>query len=1047
MALLKCAIHFFLQTTNGGPYLMDDLIFRSFNEATHVAIPTVVGLEADGKEFCIGSKAKEVAGLGRPVVQDFKRHIGDTDAMFTGSRSEALWPIRPGVPGRQGSLSTEEATQVFFEGLIQKTGPMPKQLVIGTPASTDDDWQKNYKSHVSKVLTGMGFADPKFFPEPFAVFQYYRHCEKSIPDVDHAQTIVVIDIGGGTFDCCGIQTTTRGNLARKGSTAIPLGIKSTQFAGKDIDRRLFEVALRKIKDPLLKKESQSARLQAHPLALFEVEQMKIELSNLLHHQNKTLSEDCSEVSVSKVIARGIYHPDLALSLDITGEDLKTVILNVWKDYWGPTLLSTLSDIKYRGGRVAIDTIDKVILAGGSSHLAFVQQLVAKTLAGQILFNPADIVVGQHFDKAVAYGLAIEAREQRNTSLRTHDSIGPCIFNPLYLYVANERTSALLAPTIRLKTDFTERSDGALLAGPMQVPDFSLDFEITLPFKPAKYFVYKFFDSSCLDHANNVIPLNLEDDVVRVPTNCPSRCSLTLYFGEDGVVRPQFLFGDNPIPVRDFFFGGLQIAREVESYAGVDFGTSNSYVVNLWSESVSRDVDYPFFAISESAGNQLRLLEARIKKYQTDNLLTPSTVKALAQKQRTSFIFNSIKIEGSGLTKGETELALSGTIPIATKELREPINVANGYDFIMENASSYRQSPELFLRELNKIVLLGISDNAGKYRVDSVKLAGMDFEPPPAIAVGPYMERLGNELRDGPGAKSAIHFAAEAHAKLTAIHPFEDGNGRAARLLANAILVEAGLYPITVEFADKERYLDCLKASNVKDLSPMCALFSELMEELLDDLDPATTATTADMPALPQEVVSVSASQRLAETVRRKVAALHIEREARYRAWSAAYDSFREELLAAASAFNETNRLSPFSIKVTMFDTLPLEKYEGIIRGARTPKTWLTGCEFKGEAKRESFMFFFQGMSHHLVTTARRDRVVLAPKDVSLAISRWADGVFRRLLDEPMALREIAYADGQFVFLLAPAPGKWQVTISPMSEMINAFFADVLEAFF
>ncbi len=1026
---------------------MDDLVFRSFNDATNSAIPSVVGLDANGKNFCIGSEAKKVAGLGRPVVQDFKRHIGDTAAMFIGSRSEALWPVRPGVPGRQGSLSTEEATRIFFEGLIERIGPLPQQLVIGIPASTDEDWQRNYKSNLSKVLTGLGFADPKYFPEPFAVFQYYRHCERSIPDVDHAQTIIVIDIGGGSFDCCAIQTTTRGNLARKGSTAIPLGIKSVAFAGKDIDRRLFEVAVLKIKDPVLKKESQSGRLKTHPLPLFEIEQMKIELSDLLQDRNKNLSDDCSDISISRTVAKGMYHPDIALSLQITGEELKAIVLSAWKDYWGPTLVSTLSDTKYRGGRVAIDTIDKVILAGGSSHLAFIQQLVAKTLAGQVLFNPEDIIVGEHFDKAVAYGLAVEAREQRNTALRTHDSIGPCIFNPLYLYVANERTSPLLAPLVRQKNGSTTHNDGALLAGPMQIADFTMDFEIVLPFKPAKYFVYKFFDTPCLNHDGSAVPLNLEDNVVRVPPNCPSRCSLSLSFGEDGVVRPQFAFGENSVPVRDFFFGGLQIAREIESYAGIDFGTSNSYAVNLWSEPLWKDVDYPVFAISESAGNQLRLLEARIKGYQSDKLLTDSSIKQLAYKQRTSFIFNSIKIEGSGLTKGETELVLSGAIPVSTKELREPVNVANGYDFIMENARSYRDAPESFLRQLNKIVLDGISESAGKYRLDAVKLAGMDFEPPPALAVGPYMERLGKELKDGPGVKSAIHFAAEAHAKFTAIHPFEDGNGRAARLLANAILVEAGLYPITIEFADKERYLDCLKASNNKDLSPMCALFSELMEEALDGLDRIPTATATDVLVPRQEVVFVSASHRLAETVRRKVAALHVEREARYRAWSAAYGSFREELLAAASAFNETNRMSPFSIKVTMFDTLPFDKYEGIIQGARTPKTWLTGCEFKGEAKRENFMFFFQGLSHPMTTTARRDTVVLAARDVTLAISRWTDGIFRRLLDEPVALREIAYADGQFVFLSAPAPSKWQVKVSPISEVINDFFADVIEAFF
>jgi molecular chaperone DnaK (HSP70) len=1031
---------------------MIDLVFRDFSDATRNAIPSVVGLCSDNASFCIGNDAKESASRGMPVVQDFKRKIGDTDAMFVGSRPEALWPIRPGTSGRQAFLSTEEATKIFFNKIVEQTGPLPKQLVVGIPASDDDQWQRYYKTHLTKVLSELGFVDPKFFPEPFAVFQYYRHCEKVIPNVDHAQTIIVVDIGGGTFDCCAIQTTVLGNLARKGTTAAPLGIRSKPFAGKDIDRWLFDRALEKISNPLLKKDSPSARLQAHPLALFVIEEMKISLSDKIQQQNLSLADDCDAIEVHRDIPRGAYHPDVPLTLRLTGEDLKAIVLKVWKEHWGPTLLHTLGDIKFRGGKVAIDTIDKVILAGGSSHLAFIQQLVAKTLAGQIGFNPHDIVVGAHFAKAVAYGLAVEAKEQRNTSLRTHNSIGPCIFNPLYFYVANDRTTGFIAPQVKLKKAAASQPNGVLLEGPMELGGLTAEFEIILPFKPKKYFIYRFFDTPCLSDQLEVTPLNVENDVVRVPHNCPLQISLKLHFGEDGVVKPEFTFGREVVPARNFFFGGLQIAREVDSYAGIDFGTSNSYVVNLWSEAVSRDevsrdIAYPTFSISESTGNQLRLLEVKIKEYQAAELLNADSVRRLAEKQRTGFIFNSIKIEGSSLSRGETERALFGEIPIVSKELKEPVNVAKGYDFVWQNASAYRASPEIFLRELNKMILDGISEDAGKYRVDSVKLAGMDFEPPPAFAIQPYMEMLAAELRGGPGTKSAIHFAAEAHAKFTAIHPFEDGNGRTARLLANAILIDAGLCPITVEFGDKERYLDCLKASNAKDLSLMCGLFTELMEEVLDELKPNVKSGTSGVLPAVQAVATVNASQRLADAVRRKVAALHVEKEARYGAWSASFNSFREELAAAAGSFNETFQMSHFSIKVNRFDMLPLEKYEGIILGARTPKTWLVGCQIRGLGKQENFVFFFQTISAAFTASARGRKIAMPTQEVSLAISKWTDGVFRRLLDEPVALREIAYLDGQFFYLAASPQGKLEVKSAPTSEMIQEFFADVVEAFF
>ena len=71
-------------------------------------------------------------------------------------------------------------------------------------------------------------------PEPFAVFHDYRHMAKLIPESRHPLSVLVVDFGGGTFDCCIIETTEEGNLARNGSTAVPLGVKSVEGAGKEL---------------------------------------------------------------------------------------------------------------------------------------------------------------------------------------------------------------------------------------------------------------------------------------------------------------------------------------------------------------------------------------------------------------------------------------------------------------------------------------------------------------------------------------------------------------------------------------------------------------------------------------------------------------------------------------------------------------------------------------------------------------------------------------------------------------------------------------------
>ena len=103
----------------------------------------------------------------------------------------------------------------------------------------------------------------------------------------------------------------------------------------------------------------------------------------------------------------------------------------------------------------------------------------------------------------------------------------------------------------------------------------------------------------------------------------------------------------------------------------------------------------------------------------------------------------------------------------------------------------------------------------------MKISGMEFQPPDATEVPGFMDRLAEELKAGSRGKSIIQFAAEIHSKLTSIHPFVDGNGRTARLLLNAILIDAGFPAVVISHADKQRYLDCLAASNKGDISELC----------------------------------------------------------------------------------------------------------------------------------------------------------------------------------------------------------------------------------
>jgi molecular chaperone DnaK (HSP70)/Fic family protein len=1036
------------------------IVFKSFNEPTSEAMPSLLTYDHAAKSYVIGSRARDLARGGSLVVQDFKRFIGENDALFEGrytstkgARAQRVWLTRPDLADGQTRISTKQVVGHFLEALFRHIGEIPKQLIVGIPAIADESWQKNYRAHIGQVLVDLGYEKPIFFPEPFAVFHYYRHVQNLIPSSHHSLNILIVDIGGGTLDSCVIETTAEGNLARGGSTAVPLGVQSLQGAGKELDRKLLELALSKLQIPVLKQESPESRITSRPWVLLTAEEMKIALSNSM--KGCRLEEDCSGFVERRFFAKGIYHPDAEFELVLNGEDLKKVVKDLWFQTWGSTTRNTLTQVKFRGGEVRTQRLDKVILAGGSSGLPFLSQLLAKTLAAErVEVRSNDIIVAQDSEKSVAYGLAVEAREQRKRALRTHHSIGPCIFNRLFLFVSTHRTEQPVKPYIKIKSgnDYVNQDPGTLLAGPIRSPGFKLDFEIKLPFKPHAALVYWFCENE-EGTTPSLERLNVNQDILRLPPGVHKTFHLNLDFGLNGMVKPTFDFDGKKLEASPFLVTGLQVAQEVESFAGIDLGTSNTYVVNLWGERQTRESKFPAYSMSVSTGERLRQLEERITKLRSQKALETAKIQAFVNALESDYVFHSIKIEGSGLTRGETDELLSGKKAASSKETLEPENLRRAYEFVAQNCSAFKDAPEVFMREVDKLVLGQIDSRGGAYRSESVTISGMDFEPPNPIDVPAFMSQLASELKAGPSGRSVVQFATEAHNKLTSIHPFVDGNGRTARLLLNAILLDASLPPIIINFQDKQRYLDCLEASNSGDISPTVELISESMESALERIE--SVGKTVILNPIPEATSAAEVkivhppSEKLGDVIRRKISAIPANKEARYQAWVSAFDTFRKEVEACCLGVSEEFKQYRVVIRYRSYDSLAMEKYESLLRGQRVPRTWLMGIEIRLYDKSEKFVFFFRSMSDRFrkAILARHLEKGNPPLGVTLAVSRWVDGFYMQLVNEPVRLREIGYLNGAWFFLQQGTERDSEIIQAPIKQIFDDFLVESVEAFF
>lgn len=212
---------------------------------------------------------------------------------------------------------------------------------------------------------------------------------------------------------------------------------------------------------------------------------------------------------------------------------------------------------------------------------------------------------------------------------------------------------------------------------------------------------------------------------------------------------------------------------------------------------------------------------------------------LNRKFTVDFNFNSNHIEGNTLTYGQTELLLLFGKVVGEAEMKdlEDMKASNIGLKMMQEQALIKEMPltQNFIRQLHKVLLRedytvyrelpgGLQTSyvihAGRYKTSPnsvITRYGDRFEYASPEETPALMADLVDWYNDeeAKGRLSPVELAALFHYRYIRIHPFEDGNGRIARLIVNFILARHDYPMIVVRSRSKKDYLEALHQADLE----------------------------------------------------------------------------------------------------------------------------------------------------------------------------------------------------------------------------------------
>ena len=314
--------------------------------------PSVVAFK--NGEIIVGENARRQAATNMDTVFSVKRHMGTSKKIDIRSTAKSYTPQEISAMILQNLKKTAE----------NYLGEKVTEAVITVPAYFNDAERQATKD-AGKIA---GLEVKRIINEPTAAALAY-----GIDKADKEQTILVYDLGGGTFDVSILQ------LA-DGTYEVLSTAGNNRLGGDDFDNRIVDYICDEFR------RTEGVDLKNDKNAMFrlklEAEKAKKELSNM------------STTDISIPFITMINGNALHVNMSLSRAKFESLI----RDLVDSTTKSVRQAL--RDAKISASDLDQVLLVGGSTRVPAVQELVKRELGKEPnrSINP---------DEVVAMGAAIQ----------------------------------------------------------------------------------------------------------------------------------------------------------------------------------------------------------------------------------------------------------------------------------------------------------------------------------------------------------------------------------------------------------------------------------------------------------------------------------------------------------------------------------------------------------------------------------------------------------------------------------------------------------------